>query len=85
MEKHELKVEKYVEHEAGLMVRRTFGGSRRLSQMEKDDIHHLVALRTQYAKEVWQVSLHFLLNIGVLRIELIYITLIKLIILVIII
>ena len=55
MERYELKVEKYIEHEAGLMVRKTFGGSRRLSQMEKDDIHHLVALRTQYAKDVWQV------------------------------
>ena len=54
-ERGELKVERYVEHEAGLIVRRAFGASKRLSQAEKNDIHRLVALRTQYAKEVWQV------------------------------
>ncbi|KAI0223896.1 hypothetical protein LSAT2_025008 [Lamellibrachia satsuma] len=50
-ERGELKIERYVEHEAGLLVRRAFGASKRLSQAEKNDIHRLVALRTQYAKE----------------------------------
>lgn len=58
-ERGELKIERYVEHEAGLLVRRAFGASKRLSQAEKNDIHRLVALRTQYAKEVWQVSIVF--------------------------
>ena len=55
-ERGELKVERYVDHEAGLIVRRAFGASKRLSQAEKNDIHHLVSLRTQCAKEVWQVG-----------------------------
>ena len=57
MARGELKIEEYIEREAGLLVRREFSESKRLSEGEKHAIQELVAKRTQYAKQVWK-SLH---------------------------
>ena len=53
----ELKIEEYIEREAAILVHREFGSSKRLSEAEKKEIKDLVALRTQYAKEVWMRQL----------------------------
>lgn len=51
-EKGELTIEDHIYQEAGKLVHREFGSIRRLSEMDKKDMQTLVALRTQYAKEV---------------------------------
>ena len=53
----QLKIEEYIDREAAILVHREFGSSRRLSESEKKEIKDLVALRTQYAKEVWMRQL----------------------------
>ena len=54
-EKGELQVEDYIEKEASMIVFREFGQTKRLAQTEKTAIKDLIALRTQYAKEVRQL------------------------------
>ena len=56
-EKGELKIEDYIYEEAGKLVLKDFGNTKRLSDGEKKDMQALVALRTQYAKEVWRLRL----------------------------
>lgn len=51
-EKGHLKVDGYIDRESAILVFREFGGSKRLSEMEKKEIQGIVALRTQCAKEV---------------------------------
>lgn len=50
-------MEDYINKETGILVMKEFGSSKRLSEMEKRDIHDLVAKRTQCTKEVWRRQL----------------------------
>jgi len=49
----ELVIENYIRSETQRLVDAEFGQIRRLSGMEKVDIHKIVAQRTQHCKEVW--------------------------------
>ena len=50
----ELVIENYIRFEAHQLVDAQFGHIRRLSDMEKVDIHKIVAQRAQHYKEVWK-------------------------------
>lgn len=52
-EKGQLDVEEYVHREAGVIVHRQFGQSKRISETDKKEIQLLLALRYQAAKEAW--------------------------------
>ena len=56
-QKGKLRVEEYINYEAGVLVMKRFGNSKRLSELEKKEIHDMVAMRTQCTKEVWQGQL----------------------------
>ena len=52
-----LEIEDYVHKEAGALVHRHFGTSKRFSERDKKEIQELVAMKAQTAKEAWRRQL----------------------------